>query len=152
MVNHGGRNFITVWPWSCILAMVYHGRPWFVNWLYHGIWWSTMNYHGRPSKTVKNRGDHGRPWSSFRLGVQLFSTFGFAYTIRRFSHDATHLVLNPEDSAFILLSLLPCFNYLNLSRNVIKPDFCICKNKDADQLSDNREADQCLCFCYTDST
>ena len=27
-----------------------------------------------------------------------------------------------------------------------KPDFCICENKDADQLRGNREADQRLCF------
>ena len=33
-----------------------------------------------------------------------------------------------------------------------KPAFCICKNKDADQLRGNREADQRLCFRYTDST
>ena len=33
-----------------------------------------------------------------------------------------------------------------------KPDFCICENKDADQLRSNREADQRLCFRYTDST
>ena len=33
-----------------------------------------------------------------------------------------------------------------------KPDFCICENKEADQLRGNREADQCLCFRYTDST
>ena len=33
-----------------------------------------------------------------------------------------------------------------------KPDFCICENKDADQLHSNREADQRLCFRYTDST
>ena len=33
-----------------------------------------------------------------------------------------------------------------------KPDFCICENKDADQLRGNREADQRLCFRYTDST
>ena len=33
-----------------------------------------------------------------------------------------------------------------------KPDFCKCENKDADQLRGNREADQRLCFCYTDST
>ena len=33
-----------------------------------------------------------------------------------------------------------------------KPTFCICKNKDADQLRGNREADQRLCFRYTDST
>ena len=33
-----------------------------------------------------------------------------------------------------------------------KPAFCICENKDADQLRGNREADQRLCFSYTDST
>ena len=33
-----------------------------------------------------------------------------------------------------------------------KPAFCICENKDADQLGGNREADQHLCFRYTDST
>ena len=33
-----------------------------------------------------------------------------------------------------------------------KPAFCICKNKDTDQLRGNREADQRLCFRYTDST
>ena len=33
-----------------------------------------------------------------------------------------------------------------------KPAFCICKNKDADQLCSNGEADQRLCFCYKDST
>ena len=32
-----------------------------------------------------------------------------------------------------------------------KPDFCICENKDADQLRGNREADQRLCFRYIDS-
>ena len=32
------------------------------------------------------------------------------------------------------------------------PALCICKNKDADQLRRNREADQRLCFRYTDST
>ena len=30
--------------------------------------------------------------------------------------------------------------------------FCMCENKDADQLCSNREADQRLCFCYMDST
>ena len=32
------------------------------------------------------------------------------------------------------------------------PAFCLCENKDADQLRGNREADQRLCFRYTDST
>ena len=39
-----------------------------------------------------------------------------------------------------------------LSRILGKPDFCICENKDADQLRGNREADQRLCFRYMDST
>ena len=33
-----------------------------------------------------------------------------------------------------------------------KSALCICENKDADQLRGNREADQRLCFRYTDST
>ena len=33
-----------------------------------------------------------------------------------------------------------------------KPAFCICENKDADQPCGNREADQRLCFRYTDTT
>ena len=39
-----------------------------------------------------------------------------------------------------------------MSRDVRKPDFCICENKDADQLRGNREADQRLCFRHLDST
>ena len=38
-----------------------------------------------------------------------------------------------------------------LSRDMRKPDFCICENKNADQLRGNREADQRLCFRHTDS-
>ena len=30
--------------------------------------------------------------------------------------------------------------------------FCLCENKDSDQLRGDREADQRLCFRYTDST
>ena len=40
----------------------------------------------------------------------------------------------------------------HMSRVVRKPAFCICENKDADQLRGKREADQRLCFRYTDST
>ena len=32
------------------------------------------------------------------------------------------------------------------------PKFCICENKDADQLRGNREAYQRLCFRYIDRT
>ena len=33
-----------------------------------------------------------------------------------------------------------------------KPTICVGENKDADQLRGNREADQRLCFHYSDST
>ena len=33
-----------------------------------------------------------------------------------------------------------------------KMAFCICENKDPDQLGGNREADQRLCFRFIDST
>ena len=39
-----------------------------------------------------------------------------------------------------------------LSRRIRKPTICICKNKGTDQLRGNPEADQRLCFRYTDST
>ena len=39
-----------------------------------------------------------------------------------------------------------------MSRLMGKPTICIGKNKDTDQLRGNREADQRLCFWYSDST
>ena len=41
---------------------------------------------------------------------------------------------------------------LYLNRLIGKPTIRICENKDADQLRGNREADQRLCFRYSDST
>ena len=43
------------------------------------------------------------------------------------------------------------YSLLYLSLVMRKPDFCICENKDADQLRGNREADQRLCFRHMDS-
>ena len=45
-----------------------------------------------------------------------------------------------------------CFIYLHLSCLIRKSDFCICENKDADQLRSDGAAHQRLCFLYTDST
>ena len=41
--------------------------------------------------------------------------------------------------------------YFKLSLVMRNPDFCICENKDSDQLRGNREADQRLCFRYKDT-
>ena len=53
----------------------------------------------------------------------------------------------------------PCVKLIISTENKIsneprlrKPAFCICENKDADQLQGNREANQRLCFRYIDST
>ena len=40
----------------------------------------------------------------------------------------------------------------HLSRLMGKPTIYICENKGADQLRGNREADQRLCFRYSDTT
>ena len=48
---------------------------------------------------------------------------------------------------------IKCFQYgipYEMSRIVRKPDFCLGENKGADQLRGNREADQRLCFRYSD--
>ena len=41
---------------------------------------------------------------------------------------------------------------LYMSRVIRKTTFCICENKDADQLHGNRKADQRHCFRYIDRT
>ena len=49
------------------------------------------------------------------------------------------------------LSALSFWGFANELRRE-KTSFCICENKDADQLHGNREADQRLCFRYMDNT
>ena len=56
-----------------------------------------------------------------------------------------------------ICSLCRLVNRVNVCQNLFepcheKPVFCICENKDADQLRCNHEADQRLCFRYIDST
>ena len=54
------------------------------------------------------------------------------------------LVLKCDVFAFYLA----CF----MSHIIRKPDFCLCENKDTDQLRSNCEADQRLYFRYSYST
>ena len=50
--------------------------------------------------------------------------------------------------------LKECATYVCYYMSLVmrKPAFCICENRDADQLRGNSEADQRLCFRYTDTT
>ena len=58
-------------------------------------------------------------------------------------------LLNEEEINEVTNTLPLCQYFSCVMR---KPAFCLCENKDADQLRSDREADQCLCFRYTDST
>ena len=69
---------------------------------------------------------------------------------------APHLLHIPLENHWILIFFASAFRHWRtahgyMSRIVRKPDFCLCENKGADQLRGNREADQRLCFRYTDS-
>ena len=50
----------------------------------------------------------------------------------------------------LIIATLLVLQY-NMSHVVRKLAFCICENKDADQLRGNREADQRLCIRYAGS-
>ena len=62
--------------------------------------------------------------------------------------------LSPIPVAYVYVLLYVCI-LTEISQNEPhreKTGFCICENKDADELRGNREADQHLCFRYIDST
>ena len=56
----------------------------------------------------------------------------------------------PMEIFQVLLKIFCLKLYMSLVMR--KPAFCICKNKDADQLRGDREADQHLCLRYIEST
>ena len=61
------------------------------------------------------------------------------------------MLFSSHTKLFMIKMFTPVFQN-KMSRIVRKPDFCLGENKGADQLRGNREADQRLCFRYTDST
>ena len=52
---------------------------------------------------------------------------------------------------YMIANFRICLRKFTMIRGVRKPTFCVCENKDADQLRGNREADRHLCFRYIDS-
>ena len=103
------------------------------------------------------------------LGIIIWLRFNM---VQFFSH--VHVGIKPKNSPIIVLYSttrpgiahlnlsLPCtvklvgalkiYQSYNMSRLMGKPTICIGENKDADQLRGNCEADQRLCFRYSDST
>ena len=78
--------------------------------------------------------------------------------VRSVEVNITYLTNYDFDDNFIQIEryceidvgMLESFHYM--SRHVGKPTICIGENKGADQLRSNCEADQRLCFRYSDST
>ena len=64
--------------------------------------------------------------------------------------SVVYAVIEDLDQTGLFSDSCSCSRLLVLSWIGImrKPVFCICENKDADQLCDNCTADQCLCFCH----
>ena len=72
--------------------------------------------------------------------------YHYAY---RYIHIYSYLPLT--ENASTMVNFIKIVKHY-MSRAVRKPAFCICENKDADQLRGNRKADQRLCFRYIDAT
>ena len=71
----------------------------------------------------------------------------------RFSRDTACIVKwNTEGERMFEFAVANKLVIRHMSRVMRKLTFCICENKDADQLSGNREADQPFCFRYIAST
>ena len=84
------------------------------------------------------------------LRVNIIYYFCFLnHSVSRF--DVIHFILRIIQH-YVQQSYLQSTVRNKMSRIVRKPDFCLGENKGADQLRGNREADQRLCFRYTDST
>ena len=76
--------------------------------------------------------------------------------------SASFVFAQEKKICFLMMQLKLCFSYLNgqktwwnyldMSRLMGKPTICLGENKGADQLRSNCEADQRLCFRYSDST
>ena len=77
----------------------------------------------------------------------------YMYTKFKIKKDKSSFVKHTIHMKHFCFALfLPTLYLHKMSRIVTKQDFCLCENKGADQLRGNREADQRLCFRYTDST
>ena len=100
--------------------------------------------------------------SAFAFTIQIVQSLFFlslkfqssSYLLSLYIQACVNIVRNYEGRLCCESSykLLVSMMQLPMSRDVRKPDFCICENKAADQLCGNRTTDQRLCFRYMDST
>ena len=105
----------------------------------------------RPQRTVTRPGlEPGTPWSVVRNANHCASP---PLLLTRYTTECivTH-IMSLTSNKYLANNVCDIADLNNMSLVVRNPAFCICENKDADQLRGNREADQRLCFRYTDST
>ena len=89
------------------------------------------------------------PRSMFRAKIRKISHF-FIWNYHFYNPEILQYIARTclhNDRLFFLFR-----HKTNMSRNMRNPTFCICKNKDADQLRSNHEVDRRLCFCYLDTS
>ena len=102
----------------------------------HCIWATTNNYHNQNNTIHKSKQhDINGPRSVCRYDCPLRVT------------PYADVLCNERKQAGLEI-IIPYY----MSRPMGKPTICKGENKGADQLRGNREADQRLCFRYSDST
>ena len=85
------------------------------------------------------------------LSIRPFQHLDISAQTLEFYFDNIRMLCRSLKTLVLVESYLKVPN-TELSRIVRKRDFCLGENKGADQLRGNREADQRLCFRYSDST
>ena len=122
----------------CFGALVYACKPqiYYINVGYTGMYISWTCFQEIVSIIISTK----------LLGTHPFCFFRYPGTKRL---DKTFLLVYCQ-----LTTKKYTINMHKMSRVVRKPDFCLGENKGADQLRSNSncEADQRLCFRYSDST
>ena len=86
---------------------------------------------------------------------RVYKTFWFIGTISLHIESPSYMVLDKKSNFSFEFSEYSHGSQRTKSKMscvMRKPDFCICENKNADQLRGDREADQRLCFRYIYST
>ena len=94
--------------------------------------------------------------NSCPFGLRYVSWYKYLIVSLVFSHlgfwSGNLFLIAPFPDLCLLVPFHLNTNHNPMSRVMRKPDFGLCENKGADQLHSNCEADQRLCFRYTDST
>ena len=102
-------------------------------------------FSGEPLSSVTNHVCQAIPPESRSPGYEKWTG-----VVRNYSSDTAVAIISCQKKHYITETSVSLF-LSHLSVVMRKPAFCICENKDADQLCGDRTADQRLCFRYIDT-